>query len=145
LKEAKEIDPMKRGVAALLAFHQRNEPEEVEELFDETPPENITIFSVLRELPPGTPAILAADVHLFSAPLLSIQATRDHLMHIERLSGSKDKLSGAVSNEIIKDLQMATSYPPAYPILIEASELTASVKALVQRIDKARDEASEKN
>jgi intracellular multiplication protein IcmO len=146
LKEAKEKekDSMKRGVAALLAFHKRNEPEQVDELFDETPVENITIFSPLRELPPGTPPILAADADAFAEPLLPIQVARDYLMSIGRLSGAKDKLAGAVANEIIKDLQMATNYPPIHHILMDVAELTGAVHILVQRIHEARDKASEK-
>ncbi|MDF1645975.1 MAG: TraM recognition domain-containing protein [Legionellaceae bacterium] len=142
LRGAKETDPMERGVAALLAFHKRNEPEEVEALFDETPLENITIFSALRELPIGTPPVLAPDLELFSAPLLPIQEARDYLISIGQLSGEKDKLAGAVANEIIKDLQMATNYPPEHHILMQAPELTDSIRMLIQRINEARDEAS---
>ena len=142
LREAKEQDPMERGVAALLAFHKRNEPEEVEALFDETPVEKLTIFSPLRDLPEGTPAILTRDVAAFSLPLLLIQETRDTLMGIGQQLGEKDKLAGAVANEIIKDLQMATSYPPEHSILTDPFELSDSVKVLVHRINEARDKVS---
>jgi intracellular multiplication protein IcmO len=142
LRQAKEQDPMERGVAALLAFHKRNEPEEVEALFDETPVEKVTIFSPLRDLPEGTPAILTTDVAAFSLPLLLIQETRDTLMGIGQQLGEKDKLAGAVANEIIKDLQMATSYPPEHSILTDSFELSDSVKVLVHRINEARDKAS---
>ncbi|MCH9756820.1 MAG: TraM recognition domain-containing protein [Gammaproteobacteria bacterium] len=144
LRDAKETDPMERGVAALLAFHKRNEPEEVEALFDETPLENITIFSALRELPEGTPPILVSDVAAFSEPLLPIQEARDYLLSIGRLSGEKDKLAGAVANEIIKDLQMATSYPPEHRVLMDVSELVDSAQALVQRISEVQEESSKK-
>ena len=144
LREAKDSDPMERGIAALLAFHKRNEPEEVEALFDETPLTNITIFSELRELPEGTPPLLVPDVAAFSAPLLSIQEVRDYLISIGRLSGEKDKLAGAVANEIIKDLQMATNYPPEQHTPVDIAETIDSVKTLVQRIDEARKEAAKK-
>ncbi|NCT56287.1 MAG: TraM recognition domain-containing protein [Legionella sp.] len=138
LREAQAADPMERGVAALLAFHKRNEPEEVEALFDETPPENITIFSELREAPEGSPAVKAADVKAFSKALLPIQEARDYLMNIGRLCGDKDKLAGAVANEIVKDLQMATAYPPERRVLMEPNLLADSVKTLVKRIDESR-------
>jgi intracellular multiplication protein IcmO len=138
LRDAKESDPMERGVAALLAFHRRNEPEEVEDLFDETPPENITIFSSLRELPADTPPVMVQDVGSFSEPLLPIQEARDYLISIGRLSGEKDKLAGAVANEIVKDLQMATSYPPEQRVLMETATLAQSIKTLVERINEER-------
>jgi len=143
VRESDVTDPMERGVAALLAFHKRNEPEEVEALFDETPPENITIFSELRESPEEAPSLLTPDVETFSKPLLPIQEARDYLMSIGRLCGEKDKLAGAVANEIVKDLQMATAYPPENKVLMEAEMLTDSIITLVQRIDEARDAAKE--
>jgi len=143
VRDAKVTDPMERGVSALLAFHKRNEPEEVEALFDETPSENLTIFSELREAPEGSPSILASDIEAFSKPLLPIQEARDYLIGIGRLCGEKDKLAGAVANEIIKDLQMATAYPPEHLELLEADVLADSVKVLVRRIDEAREAAKE--
>ncbi len=145
LRDAKDADPMERGVAALLAFHKRNEPEEVEALFDETPAENITIFSPLRELPAGTPPVLVPDVAAFSMPLLPIQEARDYLLSIGQLSGEKDKLAGAVANELIKDLQMATNYPPEYRPMMSGSELAESVKTLVQRIKEAQADKKKKD
>jgi intracellular multiplication protein IcmO len=138
LRDTKESDPMERGVAALLAFHKRNEPEEVEALFDETPDESITIFSTLRELPVGTPPVMVNDIASFSEPLLPIQEARDYLISIGRMSGEKDKLAGAVANEIIKDLQMATSYPPEQRVLMETTALAQSIKTLVERINEER-------
>jgi intracellular multiplication protein IcmO len=137
-RAAESTDLMERGVSALLAFHKRNEPEEVEALFDETPSDQITIFSALRELPEGTPAILAADIEAFSAPLLPIQEARDYLMMIGRLSGEKDKLAGAISNEMVKDLQLATRYPPVSRALTEVNVVTDSVKVLVDKIKTAQ-------
>ncbi|MDX2346424.1 MAG: TraM recognition domain-containing protein [Legionella sp.] len=144
LHDVEATNPMERGVAALLAFHKRNEPEEIEALFDETPLENITIFSELRELPEGTPGILAKDVAAFSAPLLPIQVARDYLMSIGKLSGEKDKLAGAVANEIIKDLQMATNYPPEHYELMGATELAESTSILAGRIVEAQKKGSNK-
>lgn len=144
LREADAGDPMARGVAALLAFHKRNEPEEVEALFDETSPENITIFSELREAPEGSPAVKVSDVKAFSKALLPIQEARDYLINIGRLCGEKDKLAGAVANEIVKDLQMATAYPPEHRVLMDADALAESVRALVKRVDDTRQAAKDR-
>lgn len=143
VRDANVTDPMERGVSALIAFHKRNEPEEVDALFDETPADHLTIFSTLREAPEGSPSILAADIEAFSKPLLPIQEARDYLINIGRLCGEKDKLAGAVANEIIKDLQMATAYPPEHRQLMDVDVLADSVKVLVRRINKAREAAKE--
>lgn len=143
LREVEAPDPMSRGVAALQAFHKRNEPEEVAALFDETPSENITIFSALRELPEGSPAVKVSDVETFAKALLPIQEARDYLMNIGRLCGEKDKLAGAVANEIVKDLQIATSYPPENRVLMDVDTLADTVKVLVRHIDEARKAAKD--
>ena len=143
LRETEASNLMERGVSALLAFHKRNEPEEVEALFDETPADNLTIFSELRESPEDTPPILVPDVETFSKPLLPIQEARDYLISIGRLCGEKDKLAGAVANEIVKDLQMATAYPPEHRVMMEVDVLTDSIKTLVRRIHEAREAAKE--
>jgi len=143
LREADVGDPMERGVAALLAFHKRNEPEEVEALFDETSSESLTIFSELREAPEGSPAVKVPDVKAFSKALLPIQEARDYLINIGRLCGEKDKLAGAVANEIVKDLQMATAYPPEHRVLMDADALAESVRALVKRVEDTRQAAKD--
>ena len=144
MREAKAPDLMARGASAFLAFHKRNEPEKVEALFDETPPEKVTIFSPLRDLPVGTPAVMSKDVAAFSKSLLPIQDTRDYLMSIGKLVGEKDKLAGAVANEIVKDLQMATRYPPDKHVLMEPSALADSVKTLASRIKEAHEKKAAK-
>ncbi len=67
------------------------------------------------------------------------------MMMIERLTGAKDKYSGTVSNELIKDFQMATSYPPEDRDEIGPQELTDVVKSLSEKIALEREKANKKN
>jgi intracellular multiplication protein IcmO len=137
-------EPIERGVAALLAFHQHNEPEAVEELVDEVEVGNLTIFTKLRILP-GSPPLLTKDVARFSEALLPINETRDRMLAIERFSGEKSTLAGNIANEIIKDFQMATSYPPSERDIVDSTELTQIAEELTQKFQRAREEAKNKS
>ncbi|MCP0913196.1 MULTISPECIES: TraM recognition domain-containing protein [Legionella] len=144
LRESKIADPIERGVAALLAFHSHNEPEKVEELIEEEVAGTLTIFTKLH-YPANAPELLVKDVERFAKPLLSINETRDYMMAIERLSGEKDKLAGSIANELIKDFQMATSYPPTERDIIDAPELTQIAQSLSAQFSEARTKAKNKS
>ena len=143
LRESTLVEPIERGVAALLAFHKHNEPVSVEELVDEVDTGTLTIFTPLRN-PPGSPALLVRDVKQFSESLLSINETRNHMMEIERLSGEKDSLAGNIANELIKDFQAATSYPPQERDVISSDELSGLVQVLAEKIRREREVAKNK-
>lgn len=138
LKESEGQDPIEKGVTALLSIHSQNEPEKIEELLEEETEGTITIFSSLHH-PDNAPPLLAANQEQFSEPLLSINESRDYMMAIERLSGVKDKLAGKIANELIKDFQVATTYPPEERDEISANELTQIVKDLSQKINNERE------
>ncbi|KTD21067.1 TraM recognition domain-containing protein [Legionella londiniensis] len=144
LRESDAKDPIERGVAALLAFHSHNEPEKVEELLVEEPEGTITIFTSLRH-PEDAPPLLVENKDKFSEPLLAINESRDYLMAIERLSGEKDKLAGSIANELIRDFQSATTYPPEERDEISADELAQLVEGLSDKISREREKAKEKN
>ncbi len=143
LRDTKIGEPIERGVAALLAFHRHNEPEEVTEIIEDEVPGVLTIFTPLR-YPASAPPLLAKDVGRFSEPLLPINVCRDYMMSIERLSGEKDKLAGSIANELIKDFQMATSYPPSNRDQISVAELTDVVQKLSENISKERENSKRK-
>lgn len=143
LHESKVEEPIERGVAALLAFHHHNEPESVEELVEEVTEGTLTIFTKLN-YPAGSTPLLVKDVARFSEPLLDINETRDFMMNIERLSGEKDKLAGNIANELIKDFQMATNYPPDERDQVTALELSEVVQTITEKIKTERESAKEK-
>ncbi len=142
LKEATGADPIERGVSALLAYHGYNEPEPVEEIIEEESEGEITIFSRLIQ-PEGVPSILASDKASFKEPLLAINEARNLIMGIERLAGAKDKYAGTVANELIKDFQIATNYPPAERDTLDSEELTEMTRELMAHINDQREKSSE--
>jgi len=143
LRESTIVEPIERGVAALLAFHQHNEPEVMDELVEVEEEGALTIFSRLRT-PSNSIPILAKDIAAFSAPLLDINVTRDALMQIERLVGEKEKLSGNIANEIINDFQFATTYPPDERDEISPEELSELVDQLSEALITERERVKNK-
>ncbi|KTC66539.1 protein IcmO (DotL) [Legionella adelaidensis] len=143
LHESKIVDPIERGVEALLAFHTHNEPPEVAELIEDTEPGNLTIFTNLI-YPTSAPRILVQDKERFSEPLLPINVTRDYMLNIERVAGEKDKLAGNIANELIKDFQLATTYPPHERDMISAQDLADLTNGLIEKIKVAREDAKAK-
>jgi intracellular multiplication protein IcmO len=142
LHESNITEPIERGVAALLAFHNHNEPEKIAEIIEEEESGVLTIFTKLR-YPVDAPPLLVKDIARFSEPLLPINEVRDYMMAIERLNGDKDKLAGNIANELIKDFQMATSYPPQERDQISSVELTTMVQALSDNIRIEREKIKE--
>ncbi|MDF1758682.1 MAG: TraM recognition domain-containing protein [Legionellaceae bacterium] len=135
-------DSIERSVSVLLSFHNYNEPEAVEELVEEEVLGMITIFTKLQQ-PEGAIPILAKNLESFSEPLLPINETRNSLISIERLTGEKASLAGGISNEIIKDFQLATSYPPEERDKVDAPQLTELVHLLCEKIKRERSRAKE--
>lgn len=144
LHESVIEEPIERGVAALIAYHSYNEPEPVEDLIEEEVEGALTIFSNLRINAASLP-ILASDKAAFAESLLPINETRNQMMTIERLAGAKDKYAGTVANELIKDFQMATTYPPDDRDMIDPQELTDLVNSLSAKISSEREKAEQKS
>lgn len=141
LHESPIVEPIERGVAALLAYHGHNEPEPLEELIEEEVEGALTIFVKLRKAP-GQPALLVKDKEAFAEALLSINDTRNALTQIERLTGTKDKYSGSVANELIKDFQQATTYPPDVRDEMAPEDLIAITDELINALVSAREAAN---
>jgi len=144
LQESTVSEPVERSVSALLSFHRMNEPEQVEDVVEEEVTGVLTIFVPLR-LPDNAMPILVKDKEAFSQALLPIQETRDHLIAIERLTGQKANMAGKVANEIIKDFQSVTAYPPDEQHMADGASLAEQVNLIALKIKRARKAAAEKS
>lgn len=142
LRESAISEPVERCVAVLLAFHRHNEPEQVADVIEEEVRGVLTLFAPLREVA-SAPPILAKDKTAFAQPLLSIQETRDRLIDIERLTGQKSTMAGKIANEIIKDFQSVTNYPPGERYMEDGARLAEQVNLIALKIARARKVAAE--
>lgn len=140
LDEGIALDPIETGVTALLAIHNRNQAEESvvspeEELMDD----ELDVFTRLRALDLMKAQLRVDDFDRFSAPLLNRSAVREQLGVLERLSGKVEKHAGNVAEEIVKDMRVATHYPPLVLDVPSSIELADVVQELVAHINTERD------
>lgn len=127
MNEKTAANPIEKGVAALLAFHNRNNTSSEEEaviaaaeIADEiAEPGRLNIFSKV-ELPASTRELVgAANIEQFSLPLVKRALVKDKVELIERIMGKPGSQATAITAEIIKDMQMATDYPPDVSSLLQ--------------------------
>jgi intracellular multiplication protein IcmO len=125
--------PIDRAVAALVAFHETSVPQVVEEAL-ELPEDELNIFTGMRTSTYLNNILLAPDREKFAQPILPFTQTREQTAYIERFMGKTDSYSNSIAGEIVKDLQMATHYPPEIVDMPTAEELAQSIDVLVSNI-----------
>ncbi len=124
-----DTNPIERALSALLAFHNRHETtsEKIEDIIEEPEDGRLNIFS--RVNLDGTVKALvgAAQFDKFSAPLISKTIAKDKIELLERLMGRSASQAGPMTNEILKDMSIATDYPPSIEGMLMASEEVVAI------------------
>ncbi len=128
-----EQAPIDRAVSALLAFHQTSVPQVTEEALAISDDE-LNIFAGLRASSYLDKILLITDRERFSQPILPFTSTRDQSSYLEHMLGRTDAYANSIAGEIVKDLQMATHYPPEIVDSPSAEELAFSIDDLVSTI-----------
>ncbi len=116
--ENPESNPIERGVSALLAYHNRNNVNQEDEttpvLIEEEVEEvgHLNIFSRVA-LPAEVKVLVGPSrIDAFAEPLIKKALIRDKVELLERVMGKPGSQANTITSEIIKDMQMATDYPP---------------------------------
>ena len=131
-------NPIERALQALLAYQHRHEvgaePEHQE--IDETLAEgHLNIFSKVQLETSLKNTIGDRNWDLFSAPLLNRSVTKDKVIYAERLLGRTSAELVTMMNDLLKDLSIATDYPPEVEgILMPVTEVTNMTNVLVDYI-----------
>jgi intracellular multiplication protein IcmO len=134
MSENKDTNPIERGVSALLAFHNRNETSEEdvvaaaveEQQLQESGRVNLFSRALLSD--DVRRLVGPENVERFSAPLISRPMVKDKVELLERLLGKPGSQASTITNEIIKDMLMATDYPPEVSdLLLEPQVILANV------------------
>lgn len=121
IAENNHLEAIERSVAALLAFSHRDNEEQVETVEEDTlSSDELNIFARLRLSNYLKHIVITRDLEAFANPLLARGSSRDNAEFVERLSGRMEKHAASIADEIIKDMQLATHYPP----LIETDEIS---------------------
>lgn len=139
LRENATLEPIECGVATLLAVHNQSEGEKPAEIVEELTPGELDIFTKLQPSPDLSKYLLVDDMDRFGAPLLNRSSTRDQVAVVERLSGRAEKHAGNIAEEIVKDMRVATHYPPLVTDGLASEEVTDLVQELVTRIKTERE------
>ncbi len=144
ISSAIESSPIERALGALMAFHNRNavaEPE-VEEV-EESEDGRLNIFSQVR-LDDFVKALVGPrGIDEFKQPLLSRNHLRDKLALMERLLGRSSAQANPMTGEIIKDITIATDYPPAVEhILLAEEEVVTLANQLCDYVTSLKDNSS---
>jgi len=130
-----EVNSIERALSALMSFHARGEEEEAEfEVEEEAGVEgeadggdgrlNIFIRPALGD--PIQAIVGSSDMPQFSTPLINKGFAKDNLALLERLMGRSSSQANPMAQEIMKDMMMATDYPPMVEgILLPSEEVVA--------------------
>lgn len=143
LAENKMLEPIERGISALLAYHNQNaskgeaEAATITELL-ETPEGEINIFVNLSIPEDMRDLISNRDLSRFSKPLLDQLKTREQIQFVERLSGKLEATASNVATEIVKDIRSATQYPPIITDQLTPTQVSSTISELIGHFNTAR-------
>ncbi|MDQ2993927.1 MAG: phosphoesterase, partial [Pseudomonadota bacterium] len=134
-----DLPAIERAVSALLKFQQSSVPEIVEEAM-ELPQDELNIFATMRSSNTLESLLLATDRENFTKSILPFTQTRDQAAYIERMLGQTDAYANSIAGEIVKDMQLATHYPPERIDMPTGDELAAALHELVATISTIKEE-----
>jgi intracellular multiplication protein IcmO len=143
MQEHTEQNLIERGVSALISFHDvdvvEQHPEEKEEIAES----QLNLFTRLRVAKRDPDNFLVEDFETFADPILDKLVTRDQVELAERAFGKLGKHAANIAEEIVKDMQVATYYPPEIATPPQASEMVSAALAIASHINRQRTEATE--
>lgn len=138
-----EMLPIERGVAALMAFHDRSVPQQTVQPLTLSDNE-LNIFSDLRLSDRLDSLLLTHDRPQFVIPLLDHGKTIENVRSLERLLGKSDEHANNIAIEIVKDMESATHYPPDIEDKPTADELADVCDNVIANIQLKQQESAEK-
>lgn len=140
-----DTNPIERALSALLAFHNRHEgTEKLEEVEEEPEEGKLNIFSKVAFPEPVKVLVGAGQFDKFSAPLVNRNMAKDKIELLERLMGRSASQAGPMTSEIIKDMSLATDYPPPVEgIFLPSEEVVAIANELCDYVTSLKTKAQE--
>ncbi len=140
LKESEDKPPIEKGVAVLMAYHNRSAEGGAEgavaiatqeALLSET---ELNIFTPLRINTYLESMLCVKEIEPFSQEILNWDKTKLQLEGIERLFTSVERSAANLSKDLIKDMETATYYPPKIEAQLSAEGLVVVVNDLIENI-----------
>lgn len=125
---------VERSVATLIDYHDQNAPKPVMEDVDDLATDEMNIFVPLRLIDSTVPMLVGNKFEQFSKPLVKKNETQNKVELVEKLSGRAAKYANNIAEEIVKDMQLATHYPPSVQAQIDPTELAQLVDELTSHV-----------
>jgi intracellular multiplication protein IcmO len=141
-----ETNAIERALSALLAFHNRHQQSEdhfIEEPI-ESEPGRLDIFTKVLLNDKVKALVGSMNFAAFSEPLLNRNVVKDKIELLERLMGRSASQAGPMTSEIVKDMAMATDYPPSVDhLLLPAEEIIAIANELSDYVTSLKTKSQE--
>lgn len=139
-----DVSLIEKGVVAIMTYREeQGEAEELREDLSFSQPGELNLFAPLKPPDSMQGTILVKDFNNFAKPFLDPIPTRDAIMHCSRLLGASELQASRLGNEIVKDMQVATHYPPNMDSRPSAYELAQRVADLIGHISLKKAEATQ--
>lgn len=128
---------IERATSVLLSYQAKVEEEVaamIEEDTDDTPFDELNIFTPYRLYDPTVPMLIGTELEAFSHSLLKASEVKRRIDLIEKLTGRPSRHATMIAEELVKDLRIATYYPPEIndpPTAAELAELTEQLVTAV--------------
>jgi len=148
LVNSTEENSIERSVTALLAFHNRHAGSEEEAGLTaiEEEAEEGGHINIFRKVSLGNDVRVLVgpiDFDRFSMPLVSKAYVKDKVELLERVMGRSGSQSRNIANEIIKDMLIATDYPPMVEgIFLPIEHVVEAAHQLAAYVATLKNEAS---
>lgn len=139
-----DVSLIEKGVVAIMTYREeQGEAEELKEDLSFSQPGELNLFAPLKLPDSMQGTILVKDFNNFAKPFLDPIPTRDAIMHCSRLLGASELQASRLGNEIVKDMQVATHYPPNMDSRPTAYELAQRVADLASHVSLKKAAATE--
>lgn len=147
LRNSTEANPIERSVTALLAFHNRHAETEIEEeVVVEEEEEEGGHINIFRKVPLSDNVkqlVGPASFDRFSAALINRSFVKDKVELLERVMGRSGTQSRNITNEILKDMLIATDYPPSVEgVFMSAEAVTSAAQELADYVASLNSEST---
>jgi hypothetical protein len=140
-----EMNPIERALGALLAFHNRHQATEgVSSVEEEIAEGSLNIFAKVALNDTVRTIVGKTQFDSFSAPLVNRGVAKDKIELLERLLGRAASQANPMTAEIIKDMSLATEYPPQVTgMLLPSEEIVAITKELCDYVASLKTKSQE--
>ncbi len=130
--------PIEAAVNLLLSY-QKQVQSEVSQAVAPRPVEQgyVNVFSPLSLDERLSQCLIVDDMDKFRTPILNFSGLRDGIHLLERLTGEGDVTASKIRNELMKDLESATEYPPRTIPVADGRQSVEAIHQLLSAFEKA--------